>query len=98
MRSGVHCPAPCMAGNSSGKGAASIFIASIGNFHAGRNRPAPQIDPRVAVRLDGQNRHALARPHRRRIEQELLAEWKRLRCSTRAADQQQTNRGQSAAQ
>jgi hypothetical protein len=48
---------------------------------------APEVDLGIAVWLNQQNRHAFSRPHRSRVEQELLVEWKLVGRRGRAARQ-----------
>src|SRR6478609_8596723 len=69
----------------------------IGHFYPTGYGPAPQINSRIAVRLDGQKRHPLSRTHRRGIEQEVLIEWKRLGRNARPTRPKYENRGNGAA-
>src|SRR5262245_10324568 len=50
------------------------FYGGAGNVHARGYGFAPQVDVRMAICLDDQNRHPLAGPHRCGIEQKLLIE------------------------
>jgi hypothetical protein len=54
---------PIISGSASGKAPASRS-----------HRPAPQVEAGVAVRRNGEHRHALARLHRRRVEQKFPIE------------------------
>ena len=69
----------------------------VGHFDPTRHGPAPQINSRIAVRLDGQKRHPLSRTHRRGIEQEVLIKWKRLGRKARTTCPQYENGGNGAA-